>query len=284
MKQLNQQIVVGKENKSVDRNFFEVSRDNTENSNLTELCASTSVIDNGFVRHSDWLGHITRYAYALKMLEKHEPATLLDVGCGKMQMIHYFWRNRYRWAGFKYWGIDLRATPAWYEDIGIKSDLNLVRMDIVNDTTDEIPTWPGQFDMTVSFEAFEHVPVTKQPEFMRRLFNWTKPGGLCLFSTPNAGVATTVADNHKDPETGEVRERTYEEKIALAEAAGFTIEDTFGVFCGYTRLPETFQEELERTRTLGRMKEFLDLNLFNTVISAGYPEEANNALFVMSRP
>ncbi len=291
MKQLEAKVTIGKAEKAVevDRNFYELRdrNDGESRSNLTELCASTSVVDNGYMRHSDWMGHIVRFHYALKHLErlKSNFATVADVGCGELQWMHYLWRNRCKWPeGFNYWGLDLRANPNWFDKVRPKANMNLVCADLVLDNMAEIPRWPGRFDLVVSFECFEHVPVSTQPEFMERLFEWTKPGAVCLFSTPNGGVSDTVADNHKDPLTGEVREMSYGDKVRLAESVGFRMEKSFGAFAGFTRLPEHFQRQVLEDRTIKAMKEFLDLNLFNAVVAAGYPEESNNALMVLRRP
>ena len=77
------------------RNFFELTTDNASECNLTELNAAETV-DSGFVSHNDWLSHVNRYAYVMKRLLKSDTSSLLDVGCGRMQLPYFLWKNRAR--------------------------------------------------------------------------------------------------------------------------------------------------------------------------------------------
>ncbi len=270
------------------RKFFELNHRNESDCNLTELLAAESV-DRGYATHNDWLAHCNRYAYTWKLLTSKlkECKTLLDVGCGKLQLPYFLWRNRLKPVDdFQYWGLELRATRTWLpgEEDGWKVPINLVKTDLLVDDLTTLEGWPGQFDLVVCFETFEHVPRAKGPEMMRKLFSWTKPGGTCLFSTPNAGVSDSTAENHMDKETGESREWEYDAKIEVAEEAGFRIEDTFGTFCGTTHLPEEMQERIKTDPLLVKAKKFLSHAQFTTLVAPAFPEHSNNALFHLVRP
>jgi hypothetical protein len=276
------------------RKFFELTRENKHDCNLTELVAAEST-DRGFVTHNDFAwSHVNRYTYVWKLLTSRLKGTktLLDVGAGLSresgaQLPYFLWRNKCKPVeGFQYWGIELRATPAYIpaEDKGWQVPLNMVRGDVLESDFTTCDGWPGQFDMVVSLESFEHVPRSHQVEFAKKLFNWTKPGGTCLFSTPNAGVSDTTAENHLDPETGESREWTYDEKLELMDEVGFTVEDTFGTFCGTTRLPEHIQERFKTDPEWAKIKKFLSHSLLTSVISIPWPACSNNSLFHLTRP
>lgn len=239
---------------------------------LTELNAADAV-DRGFMAHSDWVGHIMRYGYAMKLVEKLKPARVIDIGCGDLNLPKFLWRNRSTFAG-DYVGADLRATPKWLEGITWKANIELVRLDLVQDDPAEL----GTADLVVCFETFEHVPRDYQQALLQRLFAWTNPGGRCLFSTPNAGVARSTAKNHFGPEGN--RERTYEEKLAMATEAGFNILNTFGTFAGSTRLPADFIATPEMVKA----KSFLLDSFFVCLAAINFPAESNNALFDMERP
>lgn len=284
------------------RRFVDTGTRNALGHNLTELRAATDTSGNnpdentpsvGFERHPDWQAHVHRYAYAGRVIDKLEPKSILDVGCGDLQLSFYLNKNRYRPpADATYYGLELRSTARWLDATvptggprhRYKAHMNLVRCDIVQDDLAEVPDWPGQFDLVVSFETFEHVPVSYQQEFINRLFAWTRPGGTCLFSTPNAGVSRSAAENHTDPETGEIRERTYADKLAMAQTAGFTMEEAFGTFSAMGYLPEAVRDHYKNDPHWQRMKAWYDVSLFNCLIAVANPEHSNNALMVLKRP
>lgn len=213
------------------REFLELNRTNSLDCNLTELGASVR-IDEGYMSHTDWIGHASRYGYAMKQLEHGElknARTVLDVGCGTLQMPHFFYKNRFN-PGPKvnYFGLDLRATQNWLpKGCFWKANISLVRTDVLVDDLTRVPSWPGQFDAVVCFEMLEHVPRAYAPKLIEKLFTWTKPGGVCLLSTPNAGVSRSVSDNHVGADG--VREWTFDDKLAMARTAGFKVKGAYGI-------------------------------------------------------
>lgn len=260
-----------------DFKLFEMrGRENPLDSNLTELNAAYAYYDRGYVNHGDWLAHVGRYMAAGKRVRAD--SKVLDVGCGFMNLPRSLYHNRN--LPKIYWGLDLRATPHWGELLRWKIPTRLVRMDIVLDDPTALPGWPRRgFDITTCFEVFEHVPRSKASALLYNLYQWTKPGGVCLFSTPNAGISDSIADNHVGPD-GEEREWTYADKKKLATEAGFEIEETFGTFCRMDRLPA----EAHNHPTLRAARKYLSHAWYITIVAAAYPELSNNSIFVMRRP
>lgn len=270
------------------RRFIKLTTENTDKCNLTELNASESV-DKGYVTHNDWLAHVNRYAFTWKMLATGSlkgARSLLDVGCGKLQLPHFLWRNRFNSEGFQYWGLELRATEKWVpaEDEHWQVPITIVKTDVLKDDYSAVDGWPGQFDVVTCFEIFEHIPRAKGRLFVEKLFQWTKPGGTCLFSTPNAGVSDSTAENHLDPETGESREWSYNDKMSLVTDVGFLVDETFGTFCGVTHLPAEVRERFKTDPILAKAKTFLSHAAFTTFVSCAFPQYSNNSLFRMTRP
>ena len=294
------------EGKTFRRQFADTGTKNDLDCNLTELRVASDATNNnpdenlgnnsvdsiGFTRHPDSWAHLLRYYYCGRILDKLEPASVLDVGCGELQLPWFLNKNRFKPKNpdMQYVGIELRSKEAWLAQqvndapkFRYKAHMTLVRGDIVRDDFSPVPGWQaGGFDVTVSLETFEHVPRAYGPEFMRRLFTWTKPGGTCIFSTPNAGVSVSTAENHHGPD-GEVREWTYADKIELAKKAGFEIVETFGTFTGSTYLPDEVQAFIKSDPVWSKMKRFYDTSLFNCVVATAYPEHSNNSLFLMKR-
>lgn len=283
------------------RRFVDTGVTNSLGHNLTELRAAMDVAGNdpdensnvaGFNRHPDWQAHAHRYAYAGRVIDRLKPASILDVGCGiPPQLPFYLNKNRYRPpADCHYWGLELRATvnnlnalSPWGGLLNrYKAHMHLVKGDIVTDDFSRVDEWSGRFDLVVSFESFEHVPVTYQQEFVNRLFAWTAPGATCLFSTPNGEISDSVAANHVHD--GEVRERTYADKLAMAAAAGFEFVEAFGTFGARKYLPTEIQEKYKTDPHWARLNDWYDKSLYNCLVAVANPEHANNALMVFKRP
>ena len=270
------------------RKFFELTTENPSQCNLTEFGGATGY-DKGWVNHNDIVAHVNRYGFVLKHLTTgrcKDSSSILDVGCGHLQLPFFLWRNRCPSAGRSYWGFELNMRSKWVpsEDEHWQVPMSLARLDILDSDPSQCEGWPGQFDVVVNFEVFEHVPVARQQHLVNRLFSWTKPGGYCFFSTPNAGVSDSTAENHIDPVTGESRERTYGDKMEIVRQAGFEVLETYGTFCGVTRLPDEVRERFKTDPILAKAKEFLLHSQFTTMVSCAYPEQSNNALFFMRRP
>jgi len=251
--------------------FTQVSKGNRSKSNLTELNA-TDALDTGFMSHNDWVAHGVRYGFISKTISKIKPNNVLDVGCGRFPLLNYIWKNRSVDA-FDYTGLDLRANRKWFDHLKWKKgNVSLVQADIV---LDKIQL--GLYQLVVCTEVFEHVPTDKAELFVKRLYDWTAPDGTVIFSTPNAGVSDSTAENHKDAD-GKSREWKYKDKLALMKKVGFKVQDTFGTFIAKRRIPAEFWNE-----NTDKISQFLPHAMFTVFCAAGYPAESNNALFVMTK-
>jgi 2-polyprenyl-3-methyl-5-hydroxy-6-metoxy-1,4-benzoquinol methylase len=245
---------------------------NEEHSNTTELNAMNSIV-KGYWEHPDWMAHLFRYGYAAKMMEKAKPEYVLDIGCGRLNLAHYLWRNRYTYPTDLYRGIDLLATEEWLKYVTEPYfDINLIRGNIL----EWLDLTPAPF--VVCFETFEHVGREYQQQFLDYLYRMTLPRGTCLMSSPNAGITKTTAENHLGPD-GVSRERTFEEKTEMCRAAGFDVQRTFGTFTAVTRL----HESVAMNPDIATMKEYLPYPAFCAIAAASHPELANNAVYQLVR-
>jgi 2-polyprenyl-3-methyl-5-hydroxy-6-metoxy-1,4-benzoquinol methylase len=253
--------------------FDQVTRGNRNKSNLTELNAFAAV-DSGYMEHNDWTAHIMRYAYCNKIIAKIKPRVVIDSGPGVFNMVNYLWKNR-SINPFTYYAIDLRANPRWFEKLKWKKgDVHMIQADL---SIDRFPL-PAA-DLVVSTEVFEHIGGGKQEDYMSYLFGLLKRGGYCIFSTPNAGVSDSTAENHIDPDSGESREWSYKDKIKLFGRVGFEVVGSYGTFIQQRKIPESFWNPKTRAA-----KEFLGAAFFSNFAATGYPELSNNSLQLLRKP
>lgn len=253
------------------KTFEIISKKNIGGSNLTELNA-TDQLDNGFMSHNDWVAHGARYGFIDKWISRNHPKSVTEFGCGRFALLNWLHKNRSS-DTFNYVGIDLRANEKWLEHLKWKKgNVRLIQADITYDALNI-----SQADLVICTEVFEHVPREQQQNLLRTLYESTRHGGTCIFSTPNAGVSRSTAENHIGPEGS--RERKYTEKLAMVFKAGFQVINAYGVFIAKTRIPVTFWED-ERNTTIF---DFLP-NSFATVFAAApFPAESNNALFELAK-
>ncbi len=260
---------------AVERKFVDLGGVRPSDSNLTELNATDSV-DGGFMSHNDWLAHVTRYGYIMKLVERDHSPSILDVGCGKMSMIKFFYKNRSAWRG-RYFGLDARATPDWLTEVQFKGDVVLMRGDVTQPYGLKQFDAAGPFKTVVCTEVLEHVPVGSRSQLMNNLYDWTAANGTMILSSPNAGVSASTADNHKD-EDGVSREMTYADKLELAQGAGFIPIASYGTFIQKRNIPAEAM-----TREMWRVEEYLPYAWFSVFMAAPYPELANNSLMVFAK-
>jgi 2-polyprenyl-3-methyl-5-hydroxy-6-metoxy-1,4-benzoquinol methylase len=83
------------------------------------------------------------------------------------------------------------------------------------------------FDVVVTLEVLSHV--ADQPAFMRRLFEWLKPGGELMLATQNKPVLSRF-NRIPAPAPGQLRRWVDREELRkLASDAGFRIDEIFVV-------------------------------------------------------
>ena len=289
------------------RQFADTGTKNDLDCNLTELRVASDATNNnpdesqdngnvdsiGFTRHPDSWAHLLRYYYCGRILDKLEPANVLDVGCGELQLPWFLNKNRFRPKNrdMQYVGIELRGKEAWLAQqvndapkYRYKAHMTLARGDIVRDDFSGVPGWSvSGFDVTICLEMMEHIPREHFAPTFKRLYDWTKPGGTLILSTPNAGVSVSAAENHHGSD-GICREWSYDDKLRIAKEVGFELVDVFGTFTGVTYLPAEVREKIKTDPALSAMKRFFDTSLFNSIIAAGYPAHSNNSLMHFKKP
>jgi hypothetical protein len=112
---------------------------------------------------------------------------------------------------------------------------------------------------------------------LKKLYDWTLPGGVLFLSSPNLGGSPTVAENHTAPD-GSPREWTYNGKRKLIESAGFEIVDSMGTFIRLDGIPDEFWNDYTSL-----IKQRLPNAFFRVFAAAAFPQQANNAMFICKK-
>ena len=247
--------------------------------NLTELCASEDV-DRGYFSHTDWLAHAMRYLRVKDHMVRAKTKTLLDVGCGKLQLQHFLYRNRMTPIDLCT-AIDLRAQEKWLLDYAWRTPLHLVQMDIVQDDPtfgDSGPFKP--FDLVTCLEMLEHIPRPMVPTLLQRLHDWTDRDGWCILSTPNRSPDdfSSVAENHVGPD-GIIREWWFDDLALEITNAGFHVVTAAGTFMKTLRIPKNSIHQ----DALDIMHRRLPYAMYSVAAASLFPRESTNVIWALRR-
>lgn len=253
--------------------------DDLGDSNLTEIQAA-EFADKGFIGQNDWVAHMMRYAFIQKTLERVQPKYLLDLGCGRMQLPYFLWRNRSTWKG-NYIGIDARATVKWLDLINTHTafeSITLIRGSVLKSPGEyeRFTKLNLQYDFIVCMEVLEHIANRNKNIFAFNISHWAPKGGHLYLSSPNTGQSESVAKNHIGDDG--VREMTYNDKIALFEKHGFIQEAAYGT---YIRTKYLNKEEMSVAEEA--YHDYLTYPMYSAFKAIPYPAQATNAIHVFRR-
>ena len=96
---------------------------------------------------------------------------ILDLGCGRGWLTNQL--SKYG----NVLGVDLFTQEAEMR----YPDLNFLEIDFLN----EYEKIPNDFDVIISSEVIEHIPLEKRSLFEKIIFDRLKPRGFCIITTPN---------------------------------------------------------------------------------------------------
>lgn len=109
----------------------------------------------------------------MERLPSLQPGRMLEFGCGSGKFLH-----RMAKQGWEVEGIEIAETPArTAQDLGYTVFIGAL---------ESAPTPPHLYDLVVGWMVLEHL---HQPvEALRKLLDWTRPGGWLVASVPNAAA------------------------------------------------------------------------------------------------
>ncbi|MEW8959496.1 MAG: glycosyltransferase, partial [Moorella sp. (in: firmicutes)] len=128
----------------------------------------------GYVAYGELLPVDFLWQQALvKLFAGETRGTLLDLGCatGGFLMLA-------EELGFQSLGVEIASSAA---EVAAKAGLQVINQPVEVQQFDE-----GQFDLITAWDFFEHILDFRN--LLEKCYRWLKPGGLILFSTPDAGA------------------------------------------------------------------------------------------------
>lgn len=127
--------------------------------------------------------------FVLPLQEHFQPATAVDLGCGRGEWLELLSRH-----GFKAIGVDL-------EEGMLQACRNLHLNFELADALSFLQTLPNSSQAVVSgFHIVEHLPFEAVREYVEEAFRVLKPGGLLILETPNPDNLIVGARNfYLDP-------------------------------------------------------------------------------------
>jgi len=219
--------------------------------------------------HKDYLGHILRWGFASKFVDKKKK--VLDVGCGQEQPFA-------RSLG----GANPNSVPELY----VGCDLNKIKtpikrknfhtMDEFNFTKSyrKLKRQFGLFDVIVNFEVFEHMQMEHGRKLLKGMRSLLAEDGKLIFSMPVYSDRYKMARNH-------INELRKEEIEAELHRAGFKIIAQYGTFGNWHDIKKCMsKKEIETYKTCG---EFYSNDLLGCFLSPKYPEAARNITHICVR-
>ena len=160
-------------------------------------------------------------AKAFAEAEGGEAIAVLDYGCGNGMMSELLEK-----AGYRVTATDIGAQQLE------RAKARLASARIVQGHVNEVEFEPSSFDAIVSLEVIEHL---YDPAFyLRRAWDFLKPDGLFVMSTPYYGYLKNLAiaikgdwDKHfmVDELHGHIKLFSREKLVTMVEQSGFRIEN-----------------------------------------------------------
>ncbi|MGI8480579.1 MAG: SAM-dependent methyltransferase [Chthoniobacterales bacterium] len=121
-----------------------------------------------------WFWHYERYAAVVGFLPA-VGASILDLGCGPGTFL-----GNYAAAYDAGVGVDLARPQIEYANSKYRSErLRFEAKDAVGFAGEQ------QFEVVVSIEVIEHLPITETQTFLKTIFDLLTPGGTVVLATPN---------------------------------------------------------------------------------------------------
>lgn len=215
-----------------------------------------------FQPHKDYLGHIFRWGFASKYVNRK--VKVLDVGCGQeMPFGRSLGGANPNSVPKLYVGCDLNkiSCPITRKNFHCKDEFNFIT------GHRKLKREFGEFDLIVNFEVFEHMQMKHGRRMLKGFKRCLAEDGKLIFSMPVYSDRYKMAKNH----INELRKGEIEDEL---HKAGFKIISQFGTFGNSHDIKKVAtKEELDLYKTVG---EFYGNEILGCFLSPKYPHAARN--------
>lgn len=162
-----------------------MKNNNTQAYQESEYCFPYHYVSNmpsiGFTQHfvDSWgINYISTIDFLLQHIEKCQPKSLIDIGCGDGRLTREI---HIRFPSIKVIGIDysLRAialAKAMNQDY---PDIQYEKIDISKNDFSE------KYDVAILMEVFEHIPLDEAEVFLCGIHRALKSGGILFLTVPH---------------------------------------------------------------------------------------------------
>ncbi len=219
--------------------------------------------------HKDYLGHIFRWGFASKYVNKN--VAVLDVGCGQeMPFARSLGGSNPNSVPSKYVGVDLNKipNPVTRKNFYVEDEFNFTKK------FRALKRQHGQFDVIVNFEVFEHMTMGHARKLLKGMRYLLAENGVLIFSTPVYCSTYKQANNH----INEVTKKEMEDEL---HKAGFKIIKQFGTFANINDIKKVAtKDELASHKA---MAEFYGNEILGCYLSPKYPEASRNVTHICVR-
>lgn len=230
-----------------------------------EVFDKTSLYGNyGYAVHRDYAAHFFRWSHAFRHITTS--TAMLDIGCGVDTPMAKAITMRHS-RPKSYVGVDMnlltRAPPRQWATYHGRFDFTRRWKELKRE---------GGYDLIVSFEAIEHMPVSAGQRLLRGARELLAPSGLFMLSTPVFNGS--AAKNH-------VHEYTIEELAAEIKKAKLVVEKRYGTFASYHDVKKVCSKE-ERA-LLDQLRDYYDGEVAACFLAPKYPDASRNNVWLLRR-
>ena len=242
-----------------------ITKDGFEQS---QLLVSEEALKGKASIHRDYLAHVYRWQYVVKILakgERHKSTYILDVGCGYDIPLYRILTGNRRGPAH-YTGVDIAKIRE--PDYHCSTPRTLLSHTPIH--TVEAET----YNFITCFEMLEHVPLEYAKKTLKHLHSISTSDATLVLSTPVFNEKVGMANNH-------INEMTRECLMDMMREAGWTIIHNYGTFASQRDYkPHLTHSELELYMKLA---EYHHVDVLATIFAPLYPEHSRNNLWVCEK-